>query len=549
MAKINLADVANGTGAISTINANSAVIEAASDDFLSRSGKGPNEMTADLNMNSKKILNLPPAATATEPVTLSQLEAWAPQNTNVGVTNGNKGDITVTNDGATWLLNTRNINAATNIVGTIPPANLGSGTADSTTFLRGDNTWAAVAGPGGALPPDNPYGDITVTSSGTTWTINPGAVSHSKYQNLAADRLLGTDTSSGPPTEIPCTSVGRGLIAATSTANARTSLGLGTLSTLNTVATANITDGNVTLGKIENIPPEYVLGRASGVTGPVSLIQCTTTGRTLLASSDANQARDSIIAAAASHTHGAADITTVNASAINSGTGTINPTKLATSGTPSTSTVLRGDGVWSSALGTGTILTSTSNLNGDNILSGKVPPAQLGTGAPSSGVFLRGDGIWASAPGASSGFAPAGIIATGAQYSTIPASSPEADLFIIPAFPDNIIEFGGATFVDGVVTLNVGATRDYRLTFTGNFIRESGTATYTLFVGINHVKNITYGVYSIPSNVNNQQVVFDAVLKALPAGTVVTIRHASTVAGTAAVFNSTNLSVLRISTA
>ena len=54
-----------------------------------------------------------------------------------GISDGDKGDITVSNSGATW-----NIDSGT--VGTTELS--ATGTKDATTYLRGDNTWATVSG-------------------------------------------------------------------------------------------------------------------------------------------------------------------------------------------------------------------------------------------------------------------------------------------------------------------------------------------------------------------------------------------------------------------
>lgn len=75
MAKLTLSDVTNlqnQQSLAATVNANSALIVTAMEKTLSRDGTSPNEMTADLDMNSKRILNLVDAVTNQEPVTYRQ---------------------------------------------------------------------------------------------------------------------------------------------------------------------------------------------------------------------------------------------------------------------------------------------------------------------------------------------------------------------------------------------------------------------------------------------------------------------------------------------
>lgn len=59
MAKLALTDISAGYVLVATYNANNALIEAALENTLSRDGTTPNTMSADLDMNSQQITNLP----------------------------------------------------------------------------------------------------------------------------------------------------------------------------------------------------------------------------------------------------------------------------------------------------------------------------------------------------------------------------------------------------------------------------------------------------------------------------------------------------------
>lgn len=114
---------------------------------------------------------------------------------------------------------------------------LGIGTANQLLRVNTGATapeWATVS-TGGIS--DGDKGDITVSASGATWTIDNDAVTYAKIQNVSAtDKLLGRSTAgAGDIEEIDCTSAGRALIDDVDASAQRTTLGLGTVATESTV--------------------------------------------------------------------------------------------------------------------------------------------------------------------------------------------------------------------------------------------------------------------------------------------------------------------------
>lgn len=120
--------------------------------------------------------------------------------------------------------------------GTVATARLGSGSATAATVLYGNSTWGLIPS---ATVSDGDKGDITVSSTGTVWTIDAGVVSYAKIQDTsAASVLIGRgDDASGDIEEI---TLGAGLTMTGTTLSAASEGGGASLATVRKIVSLRL---------------------------------------------------------------------------------------------------------------------------------------------------------------------------------------------------------------------------------------------------------------------------------------------------------------------
>lgn len=144
---------------------------------------------------------------------------------------------------------------------------------------------------------DGDKGDITVSASGATWTIDNGVVTLAKMADMATDSFLGRDTAGTGAPEVLSVSTVKTLLNLTGTNSGDQTITLtGDVTGSGTGSfAATIANDAVTYAKMQNVSAtDRLLGRVSTGAGDVEEVTCTDFAQSLLDDVDASAARTTL---------------------------------------------------------------------------------------------------------------------------------------------------------------------------------------------------------------------------------------------------------------
>lgn len=281
MSKLTLTDLAslqNENTAISTINTNNTALETALENTLSRDGTVPNQMGAELDMDSNQIINLPDPLTSTSPLRLQDLSDFVGGGTVTNIpTGGTSGQVLAKHSNSNYDVNWTD---SVTSVGLSLPADITVTNSPVTTTGVLTGAWATQtsnkvhAGPstGSAAAPTWRTlvgADIPNPSSTTLGGVQSKAVVTNQW--LDSISTSGVPTASQPAASNLSNGVtGSGAVAlATSPTLVTPTLGAATATSVNKVAiTAPATSATLTIanGKTATVSNSLTLAGTDSTT-------------------------------------------------------------------------------------------------------------------------------------------------------------------------------------------------------------------------------------------------------------------------------------------